>query len=213
VAIVIEGADMINRHSNREINDLLGSAVVFASAVNDLMADHLEEVGRGEITFAQLRLLKLLALKGRLSVTDMADFMGISPAAASKGIDRLERLGMLERAEARRDRRAVRVSLTAKARALLERYDRATSSTLGEIFGGVSKRRLAALTRSLDELSVSVVHHDDHAEDSCFRCGIYFRDKCLLRGMLNRTCYMDLHEANPEAMPKSGETVRGMAPT
>ena len=189
---------MLNLRSNQQINDLLGSAVVFASAISDLMAEQLEQVAGNRVTFAQLKVLKLLSLKGRLGVTDVAAFMGISPAAASKGIDRLVRSGMLERAEARRDRRALRVSLTKKATDMLDEYDGLTAERLDEIFGHMSERQLSSLAKSLDELSISIVNHEEAAEDACFRCGIHFREKCLLRPALHRTCYMDIRGTVPD---------------
>jgi DNA-binding MarR family transcriptional regulator len=194
---------MRNEETSQEINDLLGSAVVFATAISDIMAEQLDEVSRGEVTFAQLKLLKLLSLKGRLSVTDVAAFMGISTAAASKGIDRLARAGLLERSEARSDRRALRVSLTPQAFELLQEYDRSAGALLEEIFGGYTKGELAHLTKAIDEMSISVVNHDGSGEDACFRCGIHFRQKCLLRDALHRTCYMDLHDQQDAPRPAS----------
>jgi len=194
---------MRNEKTSQEINDLLGSAVVFATAINDVMAEQLDEVSRGGVTFAQLKLLKLLSLKGRLSVTDVAAFMDISTAAASKGIDRLARAGLLERSEARSDRRALRVSLTPQAFELLAEYDRRAGALLEEIFGRYSKSELAGLTKAIDEMSINVVNHDGGGEDACFRCGIHFRQKCLLRDALHRTCYMDLHDQQDIPHPAS----------
>jgi len=187
---------MHNPHTSQAINDLLGSAVVFSTTINEYMTEQLDDVSGGQVTFPQLRMLKLLALRGRLSVSAVAEFLGVSPAAASKAVDRLVRSGMLERTEARSDRRAVRVYLTPKATALLDDFDRASGEGLREIFGYLSRSQLARLAKTLDELSISIITHEDEARETCFRCGVHFRDKCLLRGTLNRVCYMDLHDTS-----------------
>ena len=51
----------------------------------------------------------------------------------------------------------------------------------------------AGLATALDRLSLLVAGRGNGGEEACFRCGIYFRDRCLLRGAPgNRTCYQHL---------------------
>ena len=77
------------------INDLLASATIFTSTSSTLLAAELEELAGDRLTFAQLKLLRLVARQDPLTVGDVAVFLGISNAAASTAVDRLVRAGFL----------------------------------------------------------------------------------------------------------------------
>ncbi|MBP1632600.1 MAG: MarR-family regulatory protein, partial [Acidobacteria bacterium] len=155
-----------------------------------------EELTGDALTFSQLKLLRLVARRGILSVSDVASFLGVSTAAASKAVDRLVRSGYLNRTASPDDRRALRVTITGEAQALLAAYERATAASLAARLGGTSP---AALRRLADELTRLAVDIGTKAGDEmCFRCGIYFRDRCLLREMRLGTCYLHLAERKGE---------------
>jgi len=172
------------------IDDFLGSIQIFSSAVNDLFEEQLREVTGSGLTFTQLKLLNLIAHTEGHTVSDVAAFLGVSNAAASKGVDRLVRRGLLKREEAASDRRAVELSLSDEGRVLLEKYEAVTQKAMTELFGGLSPKELRDTARLLDRLSVSIVDQEDEV---CFRCGIHFRDRCLLRQARRRDCYFHLH--------------------
>jgi hypothetical protein len=46
----------------------------------------------------------------------------------------------------------------------------------------------------LDQLSADLVNQESGPRELCFRCGIYFRDRCLLRNLHERTCYCNLRK-------------------
>ncbi|UCF19631.1 MAG: MarR family transcriptional regulator [Gemmatimonadota bacterium] len=180
------------------IRDVLGSAHIFASAVNDLMQDRLHAVVGEQLTFAQLKLLKLVARKESYHITEVAAFMGVSNAAASKAVDRLVRRGLLSRSEAEEDRRAVVVALTQQGRRLLDEYEQITTRTLEDVFGDVPAEGLQQTADLLDELSLRLVEQDNRSENMCFRCSIYFREKCLLRSRGPRSCHFYTHKSKKD---------------
>lgn len=171
------------------IQDVLGSAHIFSSAVDDLMQERLHAVIGEQLTFSQLKLLKLIAQSEAYNISQVAAFLGVSSAAASKAVDRLVRRRLLLRTEAESDRRAVEITLTAEGERLLGEYEKVTHQTLEEIFGGVTPEGLRETAALLDQLSIRLVDHDPQGGGACFRCGIYFREKCLLRGQRNRHCH------------------------
>ena len=178
------------------INDLLAGASILTSVSNDLMAEQLEQLTGDALTFSQLKLLRLVARRGTLSVSDVAAFLGVSTTAASKAVDRLVRSGYLNRAASPNDRRALRVTITGEAQALLASYERATAESLATRLGDT---RPAALRRLADELTQLAVGIGTRSGvEMCFRCGIYFRDRCLLREMGLGTCYLHLAERKGE---------------
>jgi DNA-binding MarR family transcriptional regulator len=183
---------MLTERESRLLNDFLGSAEIFTSAVNDLMAKQLKEVTGPDVTFSQLKLLKMVAATGGYSVSNLAQFMGVSTAAASRAVDRLVKRELLNRVEAADDRRAVQLSLTPKGTELIEQYDQAAEVALQGAFESLTSEQLRETGDLLDRLSVKIVERGNGAETTCFRCGIHFRDRCLLRTSQHGTCLYHL---------------------
>src|ERR1039457_7108156 len=110
---------MGNRSTQQLVNELLGSAHLFLAAVSGVMEQKLlsEIVGK-QLSLSQLKILKLLDLTEAHNVGDVAAFLGVSDAAASKAVDRLARLKYLRRTESRPDRRGRDLSLAGGGRGL-----------------------------------------------------------------------------------------------
>jgi DNA-binding MarR family transcriptional regulator len=79
------------------------------------------ELNRDNISFAQFFLLSYLATSKELTMTDIARKMSHSTAAATGLVDRLEKLGYMERTHAIDDRRKVMVRVTSKGLDLVSR--------------------------------------------------------------------------------------------
>ncbi|MCB1209751.1 MAG: MarR family transcriptional regulator [Verrucomicrobiales bacterium] len=79
------------------------------------------ELNRDNISFAQFFLLSYLSTSRELTMTDIARKMGHSTAAATGLVDRLEKLGYMERTHAVDDRRKVLVRITSRGIELVAR--------------------------------------------------------------------------------------------
>jgi DNA-binding MarR family transcriptional regulator len=79
------------------------------------------DLNKDNISFAQFFLLSYLSTSKELTMTDIARKMGHSTAAATGLVDRLEKLGYMERTHAIDDRRKVLVRITAKGIDLVSR--------------------------------------------------------------------------------------------
>ncbi len=171
------------------MNEFLGSAQIFARAMGQVIEEELwREAADNQLTVSQLKLLKLISLSGGHTITEVAAFLGISKAAASKSVDRLARRMLLRRKEGEEDRRAIFLSLTGAGTRLLEAYDAVTRRKLAEIFGQFSREELQQLVNLLDRLSAQIVSHSSRPEELCLQCGIHYRETCLLRQRLGRKC-------------------------
>jgi DNA-binding MarR family transcriptional regulator len=180
----------------RLIQDFLGSAHIFYSAVGEAVEKRLlREVAGKELTFSQLKLLRLVDLADAQSVSDVAAFLGVSSAAASKAVDRLVRRNLLHRAEGKPDRRAIHLSLTEQSRRLLGAYEQARGRELTRIFQKFPESELRGAARLLDQLSADILESEDHQAEHCFQCGIYFRENCRVRKLLNRNCFYIQHRS------------------
>jgi DNA-binding MarR family transcriptional regulator len=180
------------------LNDFLGSAQIFATAVSDLMAQQLREVAGDEVTYSQLKLLKMVSLTQGYSVSNVAHFLGVSTAAASRAVDRLVRRGLIDRAAAEADRRAVHLSLTERGQTLLRRFDEAADPALERIFADLPREQMRQVGELLDRLSVNIVDRGHGHDEICFRCGIHFRDRCLLRQRRSRSCFFHTHQRSAD---------------
>jgi DNA-binding MarR family transcriptional regulator len=180
---------MASTHNAELLNDFLGSTQVFAASVNDVIEERLlREVGPPQLTFSQFKLLKLVAHTDAQTIGDVAAFLRVSNAAASKAVDKLVRQGLLVRKEAQRDRRAIQLSLTASSRQVLAAYNTAKDRKLARVFRQYSAEDLQRTAELLDRLTSGIVDHTAKEEEICLQCGIYYRKKCLVRQLVRRNC-------------------------
>jgi DNA-binding MarR family transcriptional regulator len=171
------------------INDFLGSAHIFASAVTAVIEEELlREALNDSITLSQLKLLKLVNLTEAQTIGDVAAFLGVSNAAASKAVDKLVRMMLLRRSEGEIDRRSIHLSLTQPSRRMLTLYEEARQKKMAQIFELFSREQLQQTAALMDRLSEQIVGHSSGGEQLCLQCGIHFREKCVLRKLLARPC-------------------------
>ena len=158
---------MLPDRSLREIDDFLGSAHIFASAVTDIIEQKLlEKIAEGQVTASQMKLLKLVGTTDSYTLGDVASFLRVSNAAASKTVDRLVRRDLLRRTEDQRDRRVLHLHLTRAGRRLLAAYENARQRKLQSIFVQFPPEELQRASELLDRLSADLVDHTSNPEDS-----------------------------------------------
>jgi len=186
---------MTDRQHTELVNDLLGSVQIAATAIEELMVKQLQKSTDDGLTVQQLKLLKLIAATDSYSLSDVASFLGISKAAASQSVDRLVKRNLIRRDEAESDRRAISLSLTDEAIALLQAYERSSRIAFRDVFSGFALGEMRQLSKLLDLLSLRLMECHLEQEEVCLRCGIYFKNKCLLREISGESCYYDQHKA------------------
>ena len=180
--------DIHNRQ--QQVNELLGSAHLFVSAVSGVMEQQLlAEIAGKHLTLSQLKILKLLDLTEAHNIGDVAAFLGVSDAAASKAVDRLVRGKYLRRTEGREDRRSSNLSLAAAGRTVLKRYDAAKDRKLAGMFGQLDPEELERTSTFLERLTKGIVHEAANPEEICLQCGIYLKKRCLVREAGKPDCH------------------------
>ena len=105
-----------------------------------------------EVTLTQYRSLVVLASRGPQSSAALAEELAVTPSTASRLCDRLVRKGLVCRREDRRDRRAVRLALTAEGRALVDAVTerrRAEIAHLLNAIPGDAQRSMVQALRAL----------------------------------------------------------------
>lgn len=178
-----------NPEKSDPIREFVGSAHLFSSALTEvLQAGLLRRMAGSPLTFSQLKLLQLLSAAKTQTIGELAAFLGVSNAAASKMVDKLVQRGFLARSTGEHDRRAAHVSLTQRSHRMLADYDERRREKLAKVFRGCPAKDLRQLGRLLDQLTAAIVNHSTRPEEVCLHCGIYFRGKCLVRDLGGRNC-------------------------
>jgi len=184
-----------DRRQADAIHDFLASTHVFAAAVSDEIEEELlEQAGGKDLTPSQLKLLKLVSMTDAQNIGSVAAFMGVSNAAASKGVDRLVKRELLLRREHEVDRRVMHLSMTERGSQVLRAYEAARRQKLLDMFADVPADELKTASDLMDRLSLRIVEKVAGEKDICLKCGIYFRRECLMREMQGRRClYVQLN--------------------
>jgi len=100
------------------------------------LLDLSNELNDGHVSYAQFFLLGYLAKEEYLTMTDIANKMGHSTAAATGLVDRLEKLGYVQRLHASDDRRKVMVQITKKGIELVKRLRNVISKSITSTMSG-----------------------------------------------------------------------------
>jgi MarR family 2-MHQ and catechol resistance regulon transcriptional repressor len=110
------------------------------------------EVERLGLSLSQLKTLQFMAGQEPGTLKAISDELGLSLPGVSRAIDGLHKRGMVTRVEDPDDRRAKRVSLTAKGRRTFEGLMAARIAGLREFAAGLTDEERSALARGLEPL-------------------------------------------------------------
>ncbi|MET8354724.1 MULTISPECIES: MarR family winged helix-turn-helix transcriptional regulator [unclassified Micromonospora] len=113
------------------------------TAAETLIAVLESAASRHQVPPTQLRVLTLISSRAETNVNRLAELLDVVPSSASRLCDRLEATGLLRRVADPRDRREVRLVLTAAAQTLLRE---------------LAERRQHAVQVVLDRMSPRVQH-------------------------------------------------------
>ena len=175
--------------------ELLRYSHIFASAVRDLLElKVLREVTDAPLTLPQFHLLKLISLNGSHQVGEVAQFLGVSPPAATKNIDKLEGLGLVARSPSADDRRATLLASSRKGRALVRRYEALKEERLEPVLESFSEGELAQLTRLLERFCLQLIKQQDSGEGLCLRCSAYYDEACPVNHLRDGCPYQKVRD-------------------
>ncbi|MEZ5385946.1 MAG: MarR family transcriptional regulator [Prosthecobacter sp.] len=114
------------------------------------------ELNRDNISFAQFFLLSYLSTSKELTMTDIARKMGHSTAAATGLVDRLEKLGYMERTHAIDDRRKVLVRITSRGLELVSRLRDELQNQIADAMSETSSNDAESFMTSYRNLDTSL---------------------------------------------------------
>ncbi len=98
-----------------------------------------KELNRGNLSYSQFFLLTYLSSEEYLTMSDIAAKMAHSTAAATGLVDRIEKLGYVERAHASEDRRKIMVRITAKGTEFVSHMRKEIATDLAGILSAMDE--------------------------------------------------------------------------
>jgi DNA-binding MarR family transcriptional regulator len=102
-----------------------------------------------ELTIPQLRAVFLLTESEPVSMSPLAQDLGITLSACTHLVDNLVRAGFVSRSDDQYDRRVVRCSLTEKGQALAERLRQASPFERAEFLDRLTAEELRAIVQAM----------------------------------------------------------------
>lgn len=97
------------------------------------------ELYKGKITLPQFLILEVLNREGEPKMSGLARIMGVSTAAVTGLVDRLVNYGYVVRVFDSRDRRIIRIKLTAGGLSLVRKVSQQRRQMIISIFGKISE--------------------------------------------------------------------------
>jgi len=104
------------------------------------------ELNRGKLSFPQFFLLTYLSKENYLTMSAIAKKMGHSTAAATGLVDRLEKLGFVERVHAAEDRRKIMVRITDEGSEIVATMRQHIASELTELMAELDEDDATSFT-------------------------------------------------------------------
>lgn len=159
---------------------LIRSSHIFSSVVRDVLeCELLREVTPLPLSVSQFRLLKLMTFDGLDQLGEVAGFLGVSPPAATRTIDKLERLGLVSRSPSKGDRRVTLLGVTPAGRRLVRKYETLKMARLAPVLEGFASGELKQFTGLLERFSVLLVKDRDGG-GGCLRCAANIDGNCAV---------------------------------
>ena len=121
---------------------------------------------KGSLSLIQLHVLTVIEADGPLSMSRVAETLGVSVASATGIVGRMEERGLVERRHSSTDRRVVLVHPTETGNAVFQELNDTRRARLGELLGRLADDELAALLTGLRAMRTArnVLHAERAAQ-------------------------------------------------
>ena len=158
------------------------------SLLREILEDRfLAETCPHHLSRVQFCFLKLVTLLPDPAVGEVGRRLGVSAAASSKTVDRLEALGLVSRLPFPGDRRVTRLRPTGAGRRLVADFERIKSSRVVPVLSTLGDQRCHELCELLEAMCVGLMESQPTRRTACLRCSGYFDADCSI-GRLHGDC-------------------------
>lgn len=120
--------------------------------VMQFMRRQMRRASKGELSVPQLRTIYFINIHDRPSLSDAADFIGLSLPAMSRLVDVLVRKELVSRQSCLNDRRHIRLGVTDAGRAALDLAWQGTHARLAEELAAMTPRNRRTIAQAMEVL-------------------------------------------------------------
>jgi DNA-binding MarR family transcriptional regulator len=133
------------------------------------------------LTRVQFCLLKLTSVNANLQASEVARYLGVSPAAITKNVDKLERLDLVRRTSSEHDRRAILLSSTDEGRRLVHEFEEFKARRVLPALEHLGARDIDEVCDLLESVCYDLCKQGADSRGFCLRCAGYYEPECSLR--------------------------------
>ena len=142
--------------------------------------NYLSGIAPKSLTKNQFSILKILKISGPLLVSEIADIMKLSHAAASKNIDILVNHNLVSRKTLTRDRRKASVSILKPAEKIIQEFEVSLSTKQNAAKASLTKKEQKQLFQLLNKYVHECLAHEEELDFICTNCTGRNSDECVL---------------------------------
>jgi DNA-binding MarR family transcriptional regulator len=154
-ALTVSRPELLVRGSDRQFRELVHGLFSFLASHEEIRAGHARFIGLAGIEYTVLISIAHLGQGGDVSVSAVAQHLRLTGAFITNVCQRLVSLGLIDKAPDRKDRRRVRLTLTAEGRGRLDKLA-PTQRQINDIeFGCLTRAEFESLSGMIERLIVS----------------------------------------------------------
>ena len=110
------------------------------------------ELSQGKITIPQYHILYCLFGKGEATMSEVADYLFVSPPAVTGVVDKLVKMSLVKRSFSSSDRRIIIISLTEKGKAVISKIKSQFESLLLSVFKEFSSEEKKSFIEVIEKM-------------------------------------------------------------
>jgi DNA-binding MarR family transcriptional regulator len=161
---------------------------ILSQIINELFENtFLKEYSPEHISKTQFSFLRILSVGGTHAVSELADILRISRAAASKNVEKLVRQNLVDRKFPEDDRRIVQVSLTHTGSKLVSAYEQMSLKKQDEALAKFSDDDRLVFSELLGKYVRNCLYNETNVEAICMQCKGNISDNCTI-SEFNESC-------------------------
>jgi DNA-binding MarR family transcriptional regulator len=138
------------------------------------------QVSEHPLSRNQFYILKILSTSGEFLISELARILEVSPAAASKNIDRLEQWGLVVRQPDSEDRRSCQVKLLDSGREIIDEIERVTTEKQMHLMDQFSPEEKVQLLDFLQRIVKYTLADENNTDLICLQCGGTCGSNCIV---------------------------------
>ncbi len=145
--------------------DILNSLKIIQHTMRDHMHDYFKSIG---LTGPQGLMMFNIGKKGSMKISDISESMHLSVSTISGIVDRLEKMGYVERVRSEKDRRVVMVQVTDAFKGKMKKKHETMESFMSGVLSACTDEEAECIRSGINKLKELMERNDkgggEHAE-------------------------------------------------